>query len=105
MKKRPKRKIKRCGSHFVYIVECKDGSFYTGYSIDLAKRIKAHNSGKQGAWYTRFKRPVELVWHKEYRQFKTAFLTEKRIKKLTRKQKEVLVGGRQLAKVLKEAGK
>jgi len=49
-----------------------------------------HNDGK-GAKYTRDRRPVKLVWHREYKYFKKAFLEEKRIKKLTRKQKEELV--------------
>jgi putative endonuclease len=83
-------KFKRYGRHFVYIVECKDGTFYTGYTPDLEKRIKLHNNGN-GAKYTRDRRPVRLIWSKEYRYFKSAFLEEKRIKRLTRKQKEKLV--------------
>ena len=74
---------------FVYIVECRDGTYYTGYTPDLEKRLKAHNTGK-GAKYTRSRRPVKLIWHKEYRYFRSAFLEEKRIQALTRKQKEEL---------------
>ena len=84
------KKIKRCGRHFVYIVECRDGTYYTGYTPDLERRLKLHNNGR-GAKYTRDRRPVNLVWSKEYRYFKRAFLEEKRIKKLTREQKEKLV--------------
>ncbi len=84
------RKIKRHGRYFVYIVECKDGTYYTGYTPDLDRRIKLHNNGKGGK-YTRERRPVKLVWSKEYRYFKKAFLEEKRIKRLTRRQKEKLV--------------
>ena len=80
----------RRGKHFVYILECQDGTYYTGYTPDLERRIKLHNSGK-GARYTRDRRPVKLVWKKEYKYFKPAFLMEKRIKKLTRKKKEALV--------------
>jgi putative endonuclease len=83
-------KLKRSGLFFVYILKCRDGTFYTGYTPDLARRLDLHNSG-QGAKYTRSRRPVELVWCKEYRYFRCAFLAELKIKKLTRKQKELLI--------------
>jgi len=78
------------GKFFVYIVKCRDGTYYTGYTPDIEKRVKLHNAGR-GAKYTRDRRPVKLIWYKEYKQFKNAFLEEKRIKKLTRTQKEKLV--------------
>jgi putative endonuclease len=84
-------KMQRSGRFFVYILQCRDGTFYTGYTPDLSRRLELHNSG-QGAKYTRSRRPVTLVWCKEYRYFKRAFLAELRIKKLTRKQKERLIG-------------
>lgn len=77
---------------FVYIVQCRDGSYYTGYTPDLEKRLKAHNSGK-GAKYTRSRRPVRLVWKKGYKDFKKAISKEAEIKRLTRAQKEELVEG------------
>ncbi len=83
-------KMKRSGRFFVYILRCRDGTFYTGYTSDLAHRLTLHNSGL-GAKYTRSRRPVELLWSKEYRYFKWAFLAELKIKKLTRKQKEQLI--------------
>ena len=85
-----KRAFTKQGEFFVYILQCQDGTFYTGHTNDLAKRLKLHNKGK-GARYTRGRRPVELVWHKEYKYFKRAFLEESRIKKLTRKQKKKLI--------------
>lgn len=85
--------IKR-GLFYVYIVQCCDGSYYTGYTPDLKKRIELHNKGK-GAKYTRDRRPVELVWHKGYKYFRYAFLEEKRIQALTREKKEKLVHGNQ----------
>ena len=97
-------KAKRKGKHFVYIVQCSNNTYYTGYTPDIEKRLRLHNAGK-GAKYTRDRRPVKLVWCKEYRYFKPAFITEKRIKNLTRKQKEALVSGKRLDKVLMEAGK
>jgi putative endonuclease len=91
------KKFKRKGSFFVYITQCKDKTYYTGYTPNLKRRIKLHNKG-QGAKYTRDRRPVKLVWSKEYKYFKLAFLEEKRIKRLTRKQKEKLVHGRRRVK-------
>ncbi|MEI8349884.1 MAG: GIY-YIG nuclease family protein [Candidatus Omnitrophota bacterium] len=99
-----KRAFIRRGKFCVYILQCQDGSYYTGHTNDLERRLKQHNSGK-GAWYTKLKGYVELVWHKEYRCFKPAFLMEKRIKTLTRKQKEILVKGKRLDRVLASAGK
>ena len=84
------KRIQRKGRFWVYIVECIDGTYYTGYTPDIEKRISLHNKG-QGAKYTRDRRPVELVWSKEYKYFKSAFLEEKKIKKLKRKDKEELV--------------
>lgn len=97
-------KFKKAGNFYVYIVQCQDGTYYTGYTPGLEKRIKLHNAGR-GAKYTRDRRPVELVWSKEYGYFKSAFLTEKRIKSLTREQKKTLVNGRRLDEVFKDAGK
>jgi len=80
----------RKGRHFVYIVECRGGTYYTGYTPDIEKRLKLHNAGR-GAKYTRDRRPVKVVWSKEYKYFKRAFKKEMAVKKLTRKQKEKLV--------------
>lgn len=96
------RRFKRLGRFFVYIVECSDGTYYTGYTPDITRRLKLHNSGK-GAKYTRDRRPVKLIWKKEYKQFKPAFKLEKTIKQLTRLQKEALVKGKRLDKVLADA--
>ena len=87
-----KRRFARSGIFFVYMLECKDGTYYTGYTPDIAKRIELHSNGK-GAKYTRDRRPVRLVWSREYRYFKKAYLEEKRIKRLSRKQKEDLING------------
>jgi putative endonuclease len=83
-------KIKRTGTHYVYIVECADGTYYTGYTPKLRRRIKLHNAGR-GAKYTRDRRPVKLVWSKKYRHFKRAFKREISIKRLSRSAKERLV--------------
>jgi len=100
-----KRKFIRQGKFYVYILLCSDNTYYTGYTNNLERRISQHNTGKGGARYTRWKKGGVLVWSKEYCYFKPAFLMEKRIKTLTRKQKESLVSGKRLDRVLKEAGK
>ncbi len=76
---------------YVYIVKCQDSTYYTGYTNDLEKRLEEHNDGKRGAKYTMYKRPVKLIWSKEYRYFRLAVLEEQRIKKLRRWQKEELI--------------
>lgn len=85
-----RKKIKRHDEFYVYIVECKDGSYYSGYTNNLRTRLIRHNKGFASK-YTHTRLPVKLVWSKEYRYFKKAFLEEKRIKGLTRKQKEELI--------------
>jgi putative endonuclease len=83
-------KIRRTGTHYVYIVECADGTYYTGYTPRLRRRIRLHNAGR-GARYTRDRRPVRLVWSKRYRYFKRAFKREIAIKKMKRPEKARLV--------------
>jgi len=85
-------KFVRVGNFHVYIVKCSDGSYYTGYSPDLKRRIALHNAGR-GAKYTRARRPVKLVWSRKFRYFKTAFKTEIAVKKLNRAQKVKLIKG------------
>jgi len=82
--------IKRSGTFSVYIVRCKNGTYYTGYSNDLNRRIAQHNGGK-GAKYLKGKAPVTLVYQKVYRYYKCALRAERWIKSLTRWQKEQLV--------------
>lgn len=85
------KKIKRHHIFYVYIVKCKDKTYYTGYTKDLAKRLKEHKDGGRGAKYTRSRGPLKLVWVKEYKYYKLAVSEERRIKKLRRDQKEKLV--------------
>lgn len=76
--------------NYVYIVECRDNTYYTGWTTNLDKRIKAHNLGK-GAKYTKARRPVKLVYLEEYDDKSSALKREYAIKQLTRKQKEQLI--------------
>jgi putative endonuclease len=89
--------------YFVYMVRCKYGTYYTGYTDDLQKRIEKHNSG-QGAKYLRGKSPIELVYAKEYRYLKNALLGERNLKKLKRKQKEALISAYIREKIHPSAG-
>ncbi|MCM3880990.1 MAG: GIY-YIG nuclease family protein [Vicinamibacterales bacterium] len=76
--------------HFVYIVRCADGTFYTGYARDPKKRAKVHNAGK-GAKYTAGRRPVRLIYSESCESRSAALKREHELKRLTRKQKQRLV--------------
>ena len=78
------------GSNFTYIVKCSDGSLYTGWTNHLYTRIQAHNEG-HGAKYTKSRRPVVLVWSKEFDTKEEAMREEWRIKHLSRSQKLALI--------------
>lgn len=78
--------------NYTYIVECSDKTFYTGWTNDLEKRIKAHNSGK-GAKYTKTRRPVTLVYYEEFKSKEEAMRREWEIKQYRREKKEKLVKG------------
>lgn len=79
-------------SAFVYIVECSDGSYYTGWTTDVLARVKAHNGEiKGGAKYTRARRPVILKWQFKCQSKQQAQSIEARIKHLGRSQKDDLI--------------
>lgn len=73
-----------------YIVECSDGTFYTGWTNHLTERIRAHNDGK-GAKYTKSRRPVKLIYWEEFETKQEAMSREAKIKQLTRQEKEKLI--------------
>lgn len=74
---------------FLYIVECHDGSLYTGITKDLEKRIKAHNDGK-GARFTRSRRPVKMIYHESLSGRAQALVREYEVKTLPRAKKQAL---------------
>lgn len=85
---------------FIYIIQCKDGSFYTGYTKDVIRRVKQHNSGIASK-YTRTRRPVKLVYAEEHSDISSALKREYAIKQLTKQQKTALIiGGRKAFKNL-----
>jgi putative endonuclease len=77
---------------FVYLLRCRDGSLYCGWTNDLALRLTRHNAGT-GAAYTRSRRPVCLVWHEDCGERGAALRRECAIKRLARRDKLRLVAG------------
>ncbi|MCP1638432.1 putative endonuclease [Streptococcus gallinaceus] len=71
---------------YMYVVECADGSLYTGYTTDLERRIRTHNAGK-GAKYTKTRLPVSLLYWKEFDSKNAAMSAEALFKKKTRQAK------------------
>ena len=76
-------------SFYLYVLECADGTWYTGYTVDVAERVRAHNAGA-GAKYTRSRLPVRLLAQAAYATKHEAMSAEYRFKRLTRRQKERL---------------
>ena len=75
---------------YIYILRCADGSYYTGWTNDLDRRLAAHNAGK-GAKYTRSRLPVTRVYHEVCGSKEEALRREIQIKSMTRPQKEALI--------------
>ena len=75
---------------YVYILECSDGSLYTGWTNDLEKRLKAHNRGTASK-YTRTRLPVRLVYFEEAESKSAALQREAALKKLSRARKLALI--------------
>jgi putative endonuclease len=79
-------------NHYVYVVECADGTLYTGYTSDVERRVAEHDAG-EGAKYTRGRTPVELVHTESFESQSAAMQREYEIKQLSRGEKERLVDG------------
>ena len=77
--------------NYTYILRCADGSLYTGWTNDLKKRLEQHNSGK-GAKYTKGRRPVQLAYYEEFETKEEAMKREYAIKRMSRKEKEKMMG-------------
>jgi putative endonuclease len=71
---------------FVYLLRCADGTIYTGWTFDVAQRVRAHQHGR-GARYTRARRPVELIYHERLPSRRAAMRKEAAIKRMSRKRK------------------
>ncbi|MBQ9566251.1 MAG: GIY-YIG nuclease family protein [Synergistaceae bacterium] len=77
---------------WVYILRCGDGTLYTGWTVDVARRVAAHNAGRGGK-YTRARLPVEAVYRECWPTKSEAMRREIEIKKLTRQEKLALIDG------------
>ncbi len=75
---------------YTYILQCSDGSYYTGWTVDLEARLKSHNSGR-GSRYTRGRLPVTMVYWEHHQECSDARRRESAIRKLRREQKEILI--------------
>jgi len=75
---------------YTYILKCSDDSYYTGSTKDLEKRLWQHQSG-QGAYHTKSRLPVQLIYVENYERIDEAFAREKQIQKWSRKKKEALM--------------
>ena len=77
---------------YMYILLCADGSYYTGSTIDLERRLEQHQNG-EGANHTLKRLPVSLVYYEEYPRIDEAFNREKQVQGWNRKKKEALIKG------------
>lgn len=81
------------GKNYIYILECADGTLYTGWTNDLEKRVASHNSGVASK-YTRARTPVRMVYSEDFETREEAMSREVRIKRLTRTQKLELISSK-----------
>lgn len=89
--------------HYVYILECSDGSLYVGSTNDLEKRLYQHNSSKSGAHYTKIRRPVVLKYSEKSKNLSSALKREAEIKKWKRGEKLNLIQSAVAVKKKKDA--
>ena len=75
---------------WMYILECSDGSYYTGSTNDLNRRLEQHKKG-EGANHTKSRLPVKLIYFEEYDRIDEAFYREKQVQGWSRKKKEALI--------------
>jgi putative endonuclease len=80
-------------NYYIYILECSDGSYYTGVTNDVERRFYEHKEGLIEGCYTHNKRPLNLVYIEEYGHIVDAIHREKQIKGWTRKKKKALIDG------------
>lgn len=77
-------------NYYVYILECSDKTFYTGYTNDLERRLARHNQG-QGAKYTRGRLPVRIIYYESFATKSLALKREAQIKRMKKEDKEALI--------------
>ena len=77
--------------HYVYMLQCSDGTFYMGYSTEVERRVREHNESPKAAKYTRGRRPVKLVYYVECASRSEALKHERKLRKKSRMVKEKLM--------------
>ena len=77
---------------YMYLLECSDGTYYTGSTKYLDLRIEQHQSG-EGAIYTAKRLPIKLTYYEEYDRIDDAFYREKQVQGWSRKKKDALING------------
>jgi len=88
----PKPMYENFMNGYMYILQCADGSYYTGSTSDLDKRLLQHQMG-EGAIHTKSRLPVKLVYYESFARIDEAFYREKQIQGWSRKKKESLISG------------
>lgn len=78
-------------TYYVYILKCSDGTYYTGITSNLTKRVQEHQTGRHNDSYTYSRRPVKLLYYAEFTNGQMAIDTEKQIKKWSKAKKEALI--------------
>ena len=78
---------------YMYILLCADGSYYTGSTTDLERRLEQHQNG-EGANHTKKRLPISLLYYEEYSRIDEAFYREKQVQGWSRKKKEALIEGK-----------
>jgi len=76
---------------FLYVLQCSDGTYYTGVTTNIGRRLSEHNASSKGARYTKSRRPVKLVCWTTFDDRSTAQKAEYKFKRLTREQKELII--------------
>lgn len=79
--------MEKASNHFFYVLECNDGSYYGGYTVDLERRLEQHNNGV-GAKYTRARSPVKMIYAEKFDNKSEAMRAEYAFKRLSRLKKE-----------------
>ena len=80
-----------CCNWHLYVLLCSDGSYYTGITTDIKRRLEEHNTSAKGAKYTKARRPVKVIYTEIFSNRSSAQKAEYRFKQLTRKQKEKVI--------------
>lgn len=83
--------VEKYNMYFVYILECRDQTFYIGSTNNLEKRLHAHNHAKSGAHYTKIRRPVVLKYYEQVETYAKARAREAELKRLSRAEKLALL--------------